>query len=70
MIEKVVTWAIAKVVEEEIDDSVVTGALLGAALDTAAFTAIGVTGPAAVVGGAITGASLNVIRKVRKGHEE
>ena len=34
MMEKVVTWAISQAVED-IDDSVTTAALMGAALDTA-----------------------------------
>jgi hypothetical protein len=67
--EKVVTWAISKAVEE-VDDSVTTAALLGAALDAATFSAIGVPTTGAVIAGAATGVGLNVARKMRKGEGE
>jgi len=69
MMEKVVTWAIAKAVED-VDDSVTTAALLGAALDTATFSAIGVPATGAVIAGAATGVGLNVARKMMKGEKE
>lgn len=65
MMEKVVTWAIAKAVEDGIDNSVTTAALMGAALDAATFTALGVPATGAVVAGAVTGAGLNVAKKIR-----
>lgn len=65
MMEKVVTWAIARAVED-VDDSVATAALMGAALDTATFSAIGVPATGAVIAGAATGVGLNVARKLRK----
>lgn len=64
--EKVVTWAIAKAVED-VDDSVTTAALMGAALDTATFSAIGVSATGAVIAGAATGVGFNVARKMTKG---
>lgn len=67
--EKVVTWAIAKAVED-VDDSVTTAALMGAALDTATFSAIGVPATGAVIAGAATGVGFNVARKVTKGKKE
>lgn len=67
--EKVVTWAIAKAVED-IDDSVTTAALMGAALDTATFSAIGVPATGAVIAGAATGVGFNVARKMTKGKKE
>lgn len=67
--EKVVTWAIAKAVED-VDDSLTTAALMGAALDTATFSAIGLPATGAVVAGAATGVGLNVVRKVWKGDKE
>jgi hypothetical protein len=70
MIEKVVSWAIQKTVEEETGDSVTTAALLGAGLDSAAFTAIGVPGKAAVAAGAVTGAGLHVCKKIREGKKQ
>lgn len=70
MMEKVVSWAISKTVEEEIDGSVATAALMGAALDAATFSAMGVPPGGAVVAGAVTGASLNVIKKIRKGGDD
>lgn len=69
MMEKVVTWAISKSVEE-VDDSVVTAALLGASLDAATFSAIGVPATGAAIAGAATGVGLNVARKVMKGGKE
>lgn len=69
MMEKVVTWAIAKAVED-VDDSVTTAALLGAALDAATFSAIGVPATGAVIAGAATGVGMNVARKMRKGGGE
>jgi len=68
MMEKVVTWAIAKAVED-VDDSLATAALLGAALDTATFSAIGIPATGAVVAGAVTGVGFNVARKMKKGQE-
>ena len=65
MMERVVTWAITKAVEEEIDDSVVMAALMGAALDTATFVALGVPPTGAVMAGAVTGAGFNVAKKIR-----
>lgn len=65
MIEKVVGWAVAKVVEEEIDDSVFMAALLGVALDSAAFRAVGLPPTGAVMAGAVTGAAHNIYRKTR-----
>lgn len=67
--EKVVTWAISKGVEE-IDGSVTTSALLGAALDSATFSAIGVPTTGAIVAGAVTGAGFNVARRLRRGDSE
>lgn len=67
--EKVVTWAISKAVEE-VDDSVTTAALLGAALDAATFSAIGVPATGALIAGAATGVGVNVVRKMRKGDSE
>lgn len=69
MIEKVVSWAVQKVIEEDIDSSVTTAALLGAGLDSAAFVAAGVPSSQAVVAGAATGAGFNVYRKLRKGEK-
>lgn len=69
MIEKVVTWTVQKVIEEDIDSSVTTAALLGATLDSAAFATVGVPANAALVAGAATGAGLNICRKLRKGKE-
>lgn len=69
MMEKVVTWAIARAVED-VDDSVTTAALMGAALDTATFSAVGVPATGAVIAGAATGVGLNVARKVMKGGKE
>lgn len=68
--EKVVSWAVAKVFEEEIDNSVTTAALLGATLDAATFTAMGVPPGGAAVAGAATGVGLNVIKKIRKGGDD
>lgn len=67
--EKVVTWAISRAVED-VDDSVTTAALMGAALDAATFSALGVPGTGAVVAGAATGVGLNVARKMMKKKEE
>lgn len=67
--EKVVTWAISRAVED-VDDSVMTAALMGAALDTATFSALGVPATGAVVAGAATGVGLNVARKMMKKEEE
>lgn len=67
--EKVVTWAIAKAVED-VDDSVTTAALMGAALDTATFSAIGIPATGAVIAGAATGVGFNVARKMTKGKKE
>jgi hypothetical protein len=66
MMERLVTWAITRAVEDEIDDSVAMAALMGAALDTATFAGLGVPATGAVVAGAVTGASLNVAKKIRK----
>lgn len=63
--EKVVTWAIQKAVED-VDGSVTMAALLGAGLDSAAFAAIGIPSGAAVAAGAATGAGFNIARKLRK----
>jgi hypothetical protein len=68
MMEKVVTWAISQAVED-IDDSVTTAALMGAALDTATFSALGVPPTGAIVAGAATGVGLNVVKKIRKGEK-
>lgn len=65
MIEKVVTWAIAKVVEDEIDDSLFMAVLLGVALDSAAFKTAGLPASGAVVAGATTGAVRNIYKKTR-----
>lgn len=67
MMEKAVMWAVQKVVEDDIDDSVTMAALMGAGLDSAAFAAMGVSSTAAVAAGAITGAGLKVAKKMRKG---
>ena len=67
--EKVVTWAISRAVED-VDDSVTTAALMGAALDAATFSALGVPGTGAVVAGAATGVGLNVARKMTKKEEK
>ena len=67
--EKVVTWAISRAVED-VDDSVTTAALMGAALDAATFSALGVPGTGAVVAGAATGVGLNVARKMMKKEEK
>lgn len=69
MMEKVVTWAISRAVED-VDNSLTTAALMGAALDTATFSAIGLPATGAVVAGAATGVGLNVVRRVRKGDKE
>ena len=66
MIEKVVGWAINKVVTEEIDTSVTMAALMGAALDSAAFVALGVPNGKAVVAGAATGAGHHLYKKIKK----
>lgn len=68
--EKAVMWAVQKVVEDDIDDSVTMAALMGAGFDSAAFAAMGVPGAAAVVAGAVTGAGLKVAKKMRKGEGE
>lgn len=65
MIEKVVTWAIAKVVEEEIDDSVLMATLLGVLLDTAAFKAVGLPTSGAMAAGGATGAAHSIYKKTR-----
>jgi hypothetical protein len=67
--EKVVTWAISRAVED-VDDSVTTAALMGAALDTATFSALGVPATGAIVAGAATGVGLNVARKMMKKEEK
>lgn len=67
--EKVVTWAISRAVED-VDDSVTTAALMGAALDAATFSAIGVPATGAIVAGAATGVGLNVARKMMKKEEK
>lgn len=69
MMEKVVTWAISRAVED-VDNSLTTAALMGAALDAATFSAIGLPATGAVVAGAATGVGLNVVRRVRKGDKE
>lgn len=69
MIEKVVSWAVQKGMED-VDDSVTMAALLGAGLDSAAFAAMGVPPGAAIVAGAATGAGVNVYRKIRGGERE
>jgi hypothetical protein len=65
MMEKVVGWAINKVVTEEIETSIATAALMGAALDSAAFTAIGVPGGTALAAGAATGAGHHLYKRIR-----
>lgn len=65
MIEKVVTWAIANVIEEEIDDSVLMAALLGVLLDTAAFKTVGLPTTIAMGAGAVTGAAHSIYKKTR-----
>lgn len=67
MIEKVVGWALQKVVEEEVDDSVATAALVGVALDSAAFKAMGLPGTGAVVAGAVSGATPKIVKMIRNG---
>lgn len=67
MIEKVVGWALQKVVEDEVDDSVATAALVGVALDSAAFKAMGLPGAGAVAAGAISGAAPKVVKMLRNG---
>ena len=69
MIERVVGWAIQKVVED-VDDSLTTAALLGVALDTAAFKAIGLPGASAIVAGAVSGAGPRAIKKMRAKSKE
>lgn len=70
MIEKVATWAINKVVTEDIDPSLTTAALMGAALDSAAFVAMGASGTGAVVAGAVTGAGHHLYKKLKEGEKE
>lgn len=70
MMEKVVAWAVNKVVTEDIETGVTTAALMGAALDSAAFAAIGVPGTGAVVAGAATGAGHHFYKKMREGKEQ
>lgn len=70
MIEKAIGWALQRVIEEEVDDSVTTAALLGVALDTAAFKAIGLPGASAVIAGAVSGAGPRVIKKMRAKNKE
>lgn len=64
--EKVVGWAINKAVTEEIETSVTTAVLMGAALDSAAFAALGVPGTGAVVAGAATGAGHHLYKKAKE----
>src|ERR1044072_3898889 len=66
MMEKVVTWAIAKAVED-VDDSVTTAALMGAALDTATFSAIGGPATGAVIAWGASGGRLKVGRTQTSG---
>lgn len=67
MIEKVVGWALQKVVEDEVDDSVATAALVGVALDSAAFKAMGLPGAGAVAAGAVSGAAPKIVKMLRSG---
>ncbi len=67
MIEKVVGWAINKVVTEDIDPSLGTATLMGAALDSAVFIALGVPSGRAIVAGAATGAGHHLYKKARGG---
>jgi hypothetical protein len=66
VIEKVATWAIGKVVSEELDDSVATAALVGVALDSASYAAMGIPPKAAIAAGAATGMAQHAYRKSRK----
>lgn len=69
MMEKAVTWAIQQGMEE-VDPGVTTAALMGAALDSATFVAIGVPSKEAFVAGAVTGAALNIRKKLKGGKKE
>jgi hypothetical protein len=70
MMEKIASWAIGKVVTEEVDDSVTTAALVGVALDTATFSAMGLPAKGAVAAGAATGIGTHLYKKARKGKSE
>jgi hypothetical protein len=68
--EKAVTWAVQRVIEEDVDGSLAMAALLGATLDSATFTGIGVPPETAIVAGALTGAGLKVCKMVRGGKKQ
>jgi hypothetical protein len=70
VIEKVATWAIGKAITEDIDPSLTTAVLVGVALDTATFTAIGAPATVAVAGGAALGAVGHAVRKAKRGEGE
>lgn len=65
MMERMVGWAVRKTIEDA-DDSVATSAALGAALDGAAFKAIGFSATTAVAAGAIAGAIPKMMQKLKE----
>lgn len=65
MIERALGWALQRVVEDEVDDSVTTAAVMGVALDAAAFKAMGLPAAGAVAAGAASGAGPKILKKLR-----
>jgi hypothetical protein len=65
MMEKVVTWAISKAVTEDVDTSITMAVLMGAALDSVTFAAIGMPGRTAFAAGAATGAGHHLYKKLK-----
>lgn len=70
MIERALGWALQKVVEDEVDDSMATAAAMGVVLDTAAFKAMGLPAAGAMAAGAASGVAPKVLRKIREKHKE
>lgn len=66
MIETALGWALKKVAKEEVGDDLATAAVVGVAIDAAAFRAMGLPAAGAVAAGAISGAAPKVLKAIRR----